>query len=67
MRSLDTFNNYRQIKALYDSQTSCGHSAIKGDQIGYNPLLKKTLCAQCWEKWVVENEEANRLESSECY
>ena len=60
--SADRFDNYREIDARFASTGSCGHEISKGDRIGWNPRLKKTYCTACWQRWVVENAEADMLE-----
>jgi hypothetical protein len=63
---LDRFPNYRQIAARFASVATCGHEVKPGDAIGYNPRLKpaKTVCADCWRRWVQENREADLYESN---
>ena len=58
----DRFYNYREIAARFASTGSCGHEISKGDVIGWQPKLKKTQCAACWQRWVAENAEADMLE-----
>ncbi len=58
----DRFDNYREIEARFASTGSCGHEIVKGDRIGRQPRLKKTQCADCWQRWVAENAEADMLE-----
>ena len=58
----DRFDNYREIEARFASTGSCGHEINKGDRIGWQPKLKKTQCAACWQRWVAENAEADMLE-----
>jgi hypothetical protein len=65
MRSnLDRFDNYRRITAKFNSTTSCGHEVKKGDEIGYNSALKKTVCTACWYNWVAENRQAQAYEDT---
>jgi len=61
---LDRFQNYRTITARFASKATCGHEIKAGDQVGYNPRLKpaKTVCAECWRRWVAENCEAEMYE-----
>jgi hypothetical protein len=62
---LDRFTNYRAIQARRAEQASCGHAVQVGDTIGYNPRLRpaKTVCADCWRRWVAENREADAYEA----
>lgn len=47
----NTFSNYIGIRAEYDSTASCGHPIKKGNLIGYNTIVKRTQCADCWSRW----------------
>jgi hypothetical protein len=64
MFSRDRFDNYRSIVARFASLAACGHQVKAGDPIGYNPRLKKTVCTDCWRRWVAENAEAEVYESN---
>ena len=61
-RSADRFDNYREIDARFASTGTCGHAIAKGDRIGWHPILKKTQCTACWQRWCAENAEADVLE-----
>ena len=64
MRDNDRFDNYRDLVAKFDSIGACGHPVKKGDEVGYNPRLKRVRCATCWAKWCAENDEARTYEES---
>ena len=49
--SADTFENYRDLKARFDSDGGCGHAIKKGEWIGLHVRTKKTQCAACWDQW----------------
>jgi hypothetical protein len=57
----DRFDNYREIKAKFDSTGACGHAIKKGDRIGWNKKFG-CRCSNCWSKWVAENQEADAIE-----
>lgn len=59
----DRFDNYREIKAKFNSIGDCGHAIKKEEIIGYNPRNKKTQCPNCWSRWVAENKEADAIEA----
>ena len=58
----NSFYNYAEIDARFASTGTCVHSIAKGDRIGWHASLKKTQCAACWSRWVMENAEADALE-----
>jgi len=62
LRYANTFDNYREIYAKFDSTSKCGHPIKKGDLIGYN-RKHGCVCKECWTKWVIENKEADMIES----
>jgi hypothetical protein len=64
--SADRFDNYRTIIARFGSVGSCGHAISEGDSIGYHRGLRKTICTECWSKWVQENIEAAAYEQQYC-
>ena len=53
------FSDYQFLIAKSTSEGSCGHPIQAGDQIGWNPYVKKALCAACWKQWVTENASAD--------
>ena len=66
------FNDFRSIEAKFDSTaTDCGkreiqgHKIRKGDIIGYarSGRTSHTHCAECWQRWTAENQEADMIES----
>ena len=57
----DRFDNYREIRAKFDSTGTCGHEIKKGDVIGWNKTYG-CQCKDCWAKWVNENKEADAIE-----
>jgi hypothetical protein len=63
---LDRFANYRALQARFASTAACGHEVKPGDTIGHNPRLRpaKTVCADCWRRWVAENRDADLYESN---
>lgn len=72
------FNNFREIKAKFDSRsTDCGrypsgdgHEIKSGDVIGYAKKYgpAHTMCAACWKKWVAENQAEDMAERfNDCY
>jgi hypothetical protein len=63
-RNLDSFDNYREIAARFNSVGTCGHEIKVSDRIGYNGRLKRTQCAGCWAKWCGDNEDAAMYEMS---
>lgn len=56
--SADRFPNYVEIDARFDSDGHCGHPIKAGERIGWNRGLKRTRCADCWRRWVAENDAA---------
>ena len=65
--SADRFSNYRELSARRAELGSCSHPIQIGDRIGWHPKLKKTYCAECWRRWVNENDEAERIERQSPY
>lgn len=65
--SADRFPNYVDISARFDSVGTCGHPIEKGDRIGWNRKVKKTMCADCWAAWVEENRQADLAERGLCW
>ena len=65
----DRFPNYRATQARFGSTATCGHAVKPGDTIGYLPgrvgvRPAKTVCADCWRRWVAENAAAAAYESN---
>lgn len=66
----DRFQNYISIAARFDSTGTCGHPIKRGDPIGYNRVLRRTSCRDCWATWVFENQQADAMErelATGCY
>jgi hypothetical protein len=61
LRSANRFDNYREIRAKFNSTGACGHEIVKGDVIGWNKGYG-CQCSNCWSKWVSENREADMVE-----
>ncbi len=61
LSTANRFDNYREIRAKFDSTGACGHSIKKGDVIGWNKRYG-CRCSNCWSKWVAENHEADMVE-----
>lgn len=57
----DRFDNYREIRAKFDSTGKCGHAIKTGDVIGWNKR-HGCQCSSCWSRWVAENREADAIE-----
>lgn len=63
MKNSDRFDNFREIRAKFSSEGTCGHQIKKGEIIGFNPRTKSTSCPDCWARWVAENREADAIEA----
>jgi len=61
-RSENRFDNYREIKARFDSTGQCSHAIKRGDRIGWHKR-HGAQCAQCWLSWKTENAEAAAIEA----
>jgi hypothetical protein len=47
MAAATTGARFHEITANYRSTGNCGHLIQKGDEIGWNPKYKLTLCEKC--------------------
>lgn len=62
MINQNRFDNYREIVSKFNSTGTCGHPIQKGDRIGWNRKYG-CYCANCWDRWVAENREADAIEA----
>lgn len=62
LKSANRFDNYREIRAKFNSTGACGHAIKKGDVIGWNKRYG-CQCSNCWSRWVAENREADAIEA----
>lgn len=61
-RNNDNFRNYHEIEARRSSIGACGHGIGIGERIGWNPKNGHTICAPCWTRWTLENDQAELAE-----